>query len=160
MDENNNVNVLIADDNESNLILLQEMLKTEGYYVVSVNSGEKALEEVDRRSFDVILLDIMMPVMDGFQVCKKLKDGEHKNVPVIFLTAKSDTGDVVNGFKIGGADYIRKPFQRDELIARVKNQVRLKLMNDHLMRNAELYKESRDELMIKLFSLGKYGYNK
>lgn len=149
------VKALVVDDQINNLILLKEILSLEGYHVEMASDGEEALKLLKQSHFDIILLDIMMPGMDGFEVCKKIKDSEHRDIPIIFLTAKAETEDVVTGFKLGGADYIRKPFSKEELIVRVKNHVRLKLMNDHIKENSEHYRESRDELLVKIFQMGR-----
>jgi len=114
------------------------------------------LKLLKKNKFDLILLDIMMPEMDGFEVCNRIKaDEELKNVPIIFLTAKSSSEDIVKGFKSGGVDYITKPFKKEELIVRVQNHVELKLMRDYLKQESARNKESRDEMMRTLMQFGK-----
>jgi len=119
--------VLVVDDTIENLRLLSNMLSEEGYEVRAVTNGPQALEAVERDPPDVILLDISMPEMDGYEVCRRLKARDRsKDVPVIFLTALTDTADKVRAFDAGGVDYVTKPFQLDEVLARVKTQVTLR----------------------------------
>ncbi len=121
--------ILIVDDEARNIQLLGNLLKKNGYEVEFALDGENALKWVDNRPFDLILLDIMMPKMDGYEVCsliKKKRDKQH--IPIIFLTAKADTEDIVKGFESGCSDYITKPFRAPELLARVKKEVELKTL--------------------------------
>ena len=119
--------VLVVDDTIANLRLLSNMLSEEGYDVRAVTSGPQALQAVERDPPDVILLDITMPEMDGYEVCRRLKARDHsKDVPVIFLTALTDTADKVRAFDAGGVDYVTKPFQLEEVLARVKTHVALR----------------------------------
>jgi len=119
--------VLVVDDTIANLRLLSNMLSEEGYDVRAVTNGPQALQAVERDPPDVILLDITMPEMDGYEVCRRLKARDHsKDVPVIFLTALTDTADKVRAFDAGGVDYVTKPFQLEEVLARVKTQVALR----------------------------------
>ena len=119
--------ILIVDDNPKNLQILGNYLRNEKYKVEFALDGESALDWVERTEFDLILLDIMMPGMDGFEVCRILKsDPVNKKIPVIFLTAKVDTDSIVNGFDLGAVDYVIKPFNQKELIARVKTQIEIK----------------------------------
>ena len=120
-------NILVVDDDLKNIQVGINFLKQNtNYHLVFATSGEQALERVKETSFDLILLDIMMPVLDGFEVCKILKaDEQTKQIPVIFLTAKHEEDSVMEGFKVGGADYITKPFNAAELNARVKTHLEL-----------------------------------
>lgn len=119
--------VLVVDDNPQNLQVLGPMLEKKGYDVAFATSGEQALEFVAGETPDLVLLDIMMPGMDGYEVCQRLKEIKSTaSIPVIFLTAKSDTDDVVRGFEAGGVDYVTKPFNSAELLARVKTHLELK----------------------------------
>ena len=98
----------------------------------------------------------MMPGMDGFEVCRKIKENKNlQDIPIIFLTAKTETEDIVKGFQIGGVDYITKPFSREELYARVNNHVQLKQARDLLRKYADEYKGSRNEMMSMLLEFGK-----
>lgn len=117
--------ILIVDDTGSNIDILVEML--DDYDILVATDGPGALEIVEQYSVDLILLDIMMPHMDGFEVCKILKSNEkHKNIPIIFLTAKSDDESISKGFELGGADYITKPFRAVELLSRLRAHLSLK----------------------------------
>jgi two-component system, sensor histidine kinase and response regulator len=119
--------VLIVDDTIDNLRLLSDILDHRGYDVRAVTSGAQALQSVERDVPDLILLDITMPDMDGYEVCRRLKEKEiSKDVPVIFLTALTDTGDKMRAFATGGVDYVTKPFQFEEVLARVKTHVALR----------------------------------
>ncbi len=121
--------ILIVDDNPQNLQVLGSLLTENGYNLGFAENGIKALEFVENREPSLILLDIMMPEMDGYEVCKKLKnDIRYKHIPVIFITAKAETKDIVKGFNAGGVDYITKPFIVEELLARVKTHIQIKTL--------------------------------
>jgi len=118
--------ILIVDDNLINLKVTTEFLRYEGYRIGLAQNGPIALEQVNVQKPDLILLDIMMPEMDGLEVCRILKkDANLADIPIIFLTAKIATEDLVEAFNAGGVDYITKPFQKDELLARVKTHIDL-----------------------------------
>lgn len=118
--------LLIVDDRPNNLQLISELLSTD-YKLYIANSGQNALKILDRVIPDLILLDIMMPEMSGYDVCEKLKQNpETKDIPVIFLTAKSSTDDVIKGFNLGAVDYISKPFNSREVKVRVDNHIKFK----------------------------------
>jgi two-component system NtrC family sensor kinase len=119
--------VLIVDDMPNNIQLLGKILSDHNYDVLVATSGKQALFTLERKAADLILLDIMMPEMDGFEVCKKIKaHPEWADIPVLFLSAKGETEDKVRGFEVGGSDYITKPFEGVEVLARVQMQVKLK----------------------------------
>jgi len=119
-------NILIVDDVIDNIQIAMNILKEENYNFSFATSGEEALTLLQNNSFDLILLDIMMPGTDGYEVCKRIKSSELlKEIPVIFLTAKNDIDSIAKGFAIGGIDYIVKPFHPEELIARVKTHLEL-----------------------------------
>ena len=125
--------VLIVDDSPLNLQVLGNTLRENGYKLAAAKSGSEALDFVQKKIPDLILLDIMMPEMDGYEVCKKLKEDENtKKIPVIFLTARTDTDSIVRGFEAGGVDYVVKPFNPAELLARVKTQIKLKQAFDEI----------------------------
>lgn len=125
--------VLIVDDNPKNVQLLAKLLSDNGYTIETAMSGVEALELVEEDEFDLILLDIMMPVMDGFEVCDKIKQKEtNKDLPIIFLTAKTDIESISMAFSKGGWDYLTKPFNTEELLARVHTQIELKKSKDQL----------------------------
>ncbi len=119
--------ILIVDDTLENLHLLSEMLAHKGYEVRIVKSGTMALRGVKAQPPDLILLDIMMPEMDGYEVCQRLKDNpQTQNIPVIFISALNEVFDKVKAFAAGGADYITKPFQIEEVCARVAHQLTIR----------------------------------
>ncbi len=118
--------ILIVDDNLKNLQLIAKVLKDEGYLISLAQDGKNALEQLTGLKPDLILLDVMMPGMDGYELCRQIKKNEqHCDVPVIFLTAKTQLEELAEGFKAGGVDYINKPFNREELLIRVKNHIEL-----------------------------------
>lgn len=119
--------ILVVDDDLKNIQVGVNFLKqNEDYHLVFATSGQQALERVKEMDFDLVLLDIIMPVMDGYEVCRQLKaDRRTKNIPVIFLTAKHEADSLIKGFELGGADYITKPFNAPELNARVKTHLEL-----------------------------------
>ncbi|MGD2033770.1 MAG: hybrid sensor histidine kinase/response regulator [Bacteroidales bacterium] len=125
--EANQYSILIVDDVAMNIQLAAKFLTNEGYNLYFAQDGKAALKQVENRLFDLILLDIMMPGMDGFEVCKRMKERDGtKEIPVIFLTAKTDDEAIACGFEVGGIDYVTKPFKPVELIARVKTHLRLR----------------------------------
>lgn len=133
---NEKYTILIVDDTPDNLLLMSDVLKSE-YKVMVANNGFKALKiAFGDNSPDLILLDVMMPEMDGYEVCEKLVGNpKTKNIPVIFLTAKSLESDVEKGLDMGAVDYITKPISVPILLARVKTQLRLKMASDFLVDN-------------------------
>lgn len=131
--ENNKSSILIVDDTPKNLQVLGNTLKLQNYKVEFAINGLKALEWIEKQAFDLVLLDVMMPEMDGYEVCKKIRENDkYKNLPIIFLTAKTDSESIVNGFKIGAQDYITKPFNTAELLVRVETQLELKSSREKL----------------------------
>lgn len=123
--------ILIVDDTFANLQLLANMLKGEGYKVRPASSGAMALQAVTKKHPDLILLDIKMPEMDGYEVCAALKNNpDTKSIPVLFISALSDIPDKIKAFNVGGLDYINKPFQFDEVKARVSTHLKLKAYQD------------------------------
>ena len=118
--------ILIVDDTVTNVLLLQVILKNAKYNTISAASGQEALDKVESDTPDLILLDIMMPGMNGFEVAQILKSSEtNKEIPIIFLTALNTSQDIVKGFKTGANDYISKPFNKEELLIRVNHQISL-----------------------------------
>ncbi|MEI8112488.1 MAG: hybrid sensor histidine kinase/response regulator [Bacteroidia bacterium] len=119
-------NILIVDDVPDNLKVLSGILKENGYKIRPVLNGQLALEVAENEKPDLILLDIMMPGMDGYEVCRQLKlNPKLKDIPVIFISALNDTKDIINAFKSGGVDYITKPFQAEEVSARVATHLKI-----------------------------------
>ena len=140
--------ILIIDDGPANIKMLEILLKAEKYKTLSASSGVQALEIIRDVVPDLILLDVMMPGMDGFEVCRKIKETEStENVPVIFLSAKTETNDIVKGFEYGAVDYITKPFNRIELMARVKTHIELKRSRENLNRSYQDLKNSQQKII-------------
>lgn len=132
----NKQTVLIVDDVKENVDILVELLKE--YDLVTALDGKTALEIVDEEDIDLILLDIMMPEMDGFEVCSTLKNNPKKShIPIIFLSAKDKREDVQEGFKIGAVDYITKPFNPNELLSRVNTHLKLRAYEKNLERKVK-----------------------
>ena len=116
--------ILIADDDPQTIIMLEFKLKSLGHEILSANDGGQALEMAASESPDLVLLDLNMPVLDGFQVLRRLKsDGVTKDIPVIMLSAHGQEKEVVTGLEIGAVDYVSKPFSFAELIARVNRSL-------------------------------------
>lgn len=125
--------VLVVDDNPKNLQLMSAMLKQQGYKLYITNSGENALAFLENTLPDLILLDVMMPGLSGFEVCRMIKrQDRYQDIPVIFLTAKTEVEDIVEGFESGAVDYIAKPFHPQEVFARVSNHLQLKRTRETL----------------------------
>lgn len=126
-------NILIVDDNPANLSLLNEMLSQQGYKVRAALSGKIALKSVQIAPPDLILLDILMPEMDGYEVCQALKVNPiTKEIPVIFISALNEVFDKIKAFSLGGSDYIPKPFRTEEVLARIQNQLRINRLSKEL----------------------------
>ncbi len=118
--------IMVVDDAPENLTLLRDMLSAKGYRVVTFPGGTMALNAAAKNPPDLILLDIVMPDMDGFEVCKRLKaDDALKDIPVIFISGMNKTEDKVKAFSVGGMDYVTKPFQFEEVFARVETHIKL-----------------------------------
>lgn len=134
--------ILIADDNPTYLRLLANILGTENYRFILATSGKEVLQNCESFCPDLILLDVVMPDMDGFEVCRRLKlNRNSSHIPVIFVTAfQKESEYIVEGFNAGGADYISKPFKNAELIMRVRTHLELKRQRDYI--NAEAQKKS------------------
>jgi PAS domain S-box-containing protein len=151
-------NILIVDDTVENLRLLADVLSVHGYEVRMAPSGALALMSVQQRLPDLILLDIRMPKMNGYEVCQRLKASEQtRNIPVIFLSALQEGNDKAKAFEVGGDDYIMKPLQEEEVIARVQYQLRMLDLQHHLQQqqqqlaaqNQQLQQEIRDRTRIE-----------
>ncbi len=139
--------ILVVDDNPINLRLLVDYLSEVGFEILAAEDGEAALELLQYTQPDIILLDVMMPVLDGFETCRRLKDKpETKDIPGIFMTALSQTTDKVKGFQAGAVDYITKPFQQEEVLARLKTHLALRNMQKQLQQMNEKLSETNDAL--------------
>jgi two-component system sensor histidine kinase/response regulator len=151
--QNSPPTVLIVDDNPNNLKIIALILRSFNYKIVIATNGEQAIEMVEKTLPDIILLDVMMPKIDGFETCKIIKSkDEYKDIPIIFITALNDTESLVKGFKAGGVDYITKPFNKDELISRVKTHLDLKYTRDSLQKTTA-HLEELNALKDKMFSV-------
>lgn len=150
--------ILLVDDDPKNLQVAMSILKD--YNVLYAQSGEKALELLEKNSFDLILLDVVMPIMDGYSVCLKIKSNEKtKKIPLIFLTVKDDEKDIVKGFELGAVDYITKPFYSEVLLKRVEVHLKLasvmkelETVNDNLNEKVKIQVEElrqKDEIIIQ-----------
>ena len=125
--------VLVADDNPNNVQIIALLLRELKYKIIIAINGEAAVDLVDRARPDLILMDVMMPGMDGFEACEIIKiKPENENIPVIFLTALSEKVNIVKGFEVGGVDYITKPFNKEELISRIRTHLELKFARDKM----------------------------
>jgi two-component system sensor histidine kinase/response regulator len=125
--------VLIVDDNTKNLQVLADILRGKKYKIATAKNGIKALKFINKIKPDIILLDIMMPEMDGIEVCQRLKQSiATKDIPVIFISALADTSDKIKGFEAGGVDYITKPFHKEEVFARVNVHLKLQKTREEL----------------------------
>lgn len=139
--------ILIVDDTADNLRLLSTMLRSQGYRVRTAINGQLALKGTQIAPPDLILLDINMPQMNGYEVCEKLKSNSQTcEIPVIFISALDQAIDKVKAFKIGGVDYITKPFQVEEVLARVENQLTLRLLHKRLQQQAQELQEQNTRL--------------
>jgi PAS domain S-box-containing protein len=137
-------NILIVDDTPNNLRLLSQILTERGYQVRAALNGPRALAAVQTTPPDLILLDIMMPEMDGYEVCHRLKaDLKTSGIPILFISALNETGDKVKGFAAGGLDYITKPFQLEEVLARVETHLKFR----HLQQEIRVQEETTRELL-------------
>lgn len=142
--------ILIVDDEPNDIHMLGVVLQESGYLVEFAMSGHEALTWINRKPFDLILLDVMLPDIDGYDICKRLKSmPSTRGIPVIFLTAKTDPTSVVKGLQLGAVDYLSKPFQREELLARVKMHLALVEQQQTLDKYADLLEEKNRELAQK-----------
>ncbi|HOO70523.1 MAG TPA: response regulator [Spirochaetota bacterium] len=150
-------NILIVDDTPANLTLLSGILKEKGYRVRPVPSGKLALGAVEIEPPDLILLDISMPELDGFEVCRRLKDDiRFRDIPVIFVSALTETLEKVKAFSVGGVDYITKPFQFEEIEARVETHLKLHRYQTYLEELVqEQVREISESQMSTIFALSK-----
>lgn len=140
--ENKNCRILVVDDVSQNIQVIGNILYENNYQVSFALSGPEALSLLNHEYYDLILLDILMPGMDGYEVCKIVKANEKiSHIPIIFLTAKSDTDSILKGFELGAVDYLSKPFNTKELLARVKTQIELKKQKEQLENINELLEE-------------------
>ena len=125
--------ILCVDDEPVNLRLLDALLTPRGYEIVGAENGKEALEKLEEKDFDCVLLDVMMPEMSGFEVCRQMKQDERmRNIPIVMITALRSKEDRIRGIEAGAEDFISKPFDRSEVLARVNMLLRIKHLNDRL----------------------------
>jgi DNA-binding response OmpR family regulator len=116
----NKIKILLAEDEASLGMIVKESIETRDFIVFLATNGEEAFEIYQKEAVDILVLDVMMPKKDGFTLAKEIRQ-ENKQIPILFLTAKSQTSDVLEGFQLGGNDYLKKPFSMEELIVRIKS---------------------------------------
>ena len=151
MAEDKGPRVLIVDDTVQNIQVLGTVLREQNYQINVAQNGLQALESVEKVRPDLILLDVMMPEMDGFEACKRLKaNDETKDIPIIFLTAKVETEDVVHGFDLGAVDYVTKPFNATELLARVHTHLELQRLRRELEEYNQMLEQKVQERTAEL----------
>jgi CheY-like chemotaxis protein len=139
----NDYSILIVDDIPKNIQVLGSLLQNDKYSIEFALDGQTALEWVEKKDFDLVLLDVMMPEMNGFEVCRIIKaNPETQKVPVIFITANNHIESTIEGFMAGAADYVTKPFNKEELLARVSTHLELKRSRDEIEKKNELITDS------------------
>jgi DNA-binding response OmpR family regulator len=140
--------ILIIDDNPTNLQFLEIILKKANYEIAVALSGFQAFKIIKDHHPDLILLDVMMPKQDGYEVCEIFKSSpKTKDIPIIFLTAKTETKDILKGFELGAVDFITKPFDRTELLARIKTQLELKQSQERLKHSYRDLKNAQEKMI-------------
>jgi len=138
--------ILVVDDKAENLDLLVSLLDKVGFTILVGRSGKSAIEYAQKFKPDVILLDVMMPGMNGFETCRCLKEKERtKDIPVIFMTALADTADKVKGFEVGAVDYITKPFNEQELLVRLENHLKISFLHRQIENEKKSAEKARQE---------------
>jgi DNA-binding response OmpR family regulator len=146
--------ILVVDDKPANLKLLVEYLTRMGLKTLIANNGQNAIEQVQRFPPDLILLDVLMPGLDGFETCRRLKAAEETHeIPIIFMTALADTADKVQGFQAGAVDYITKPFQQEELLARINTHLTLRNLQKSLQAEISQRREAEEALRQQTIAL-------
>ncbi len=141
--DKHNSMILIVDDTQQNIQVLGSILMKENYQISVARNGLEALSAVEEVKPDILLLDIMMPELDGFETCKRLKESpDTKDIPIIFLTAKIETDDIIKGFELGAVDYITKPFNAKELLVRVNTHLDLKHSHESLRLKEQQLREA------------------
>ena len=143
--ENKNLNILLAEDDKNLGTVLKAYLDAKNYQCTLCVNGKEALEKYKENEFDFLILDVMMPVMDGFTLAREIRETD-QNTPILFLTAKSLQEDVMEGFKAGGDDYLSKPFHMDELLARI----------EAILRRAQAKKTAKQ---VDSYTIGKYSFD-
>jgi len=162
LNSNHSTVILVVDDIPANIQLLQNHLSSAGYRTLTASNGEEALSCAEKGNPDLVLLDVMMPVMDGFETCRTLKSNRNTHyIPIIMVTALNEMKDKIKGIEAGADDFITKPFNKLELLARVKSLLRIKSLHDQLqekVKQLELAKERLSELAVTDGLTGLYNY--
>jgi two-component system, sensor histidine kinase and response regulator len=141
-----NCKILIVDDTPTNIMVLRGILEEQGINIAIAKNGKQALTYAPKFEPDLILLDIMMPEMDGFEACEKLKlDDSTKDIPIVFLTAKVENEDITKGLELGAVDYILKPFHHEEVLSRIKTHIGLRKT---VLKNEQLIRELKDTVIL------------
>ena len=157
---NQQAKILVVDDIPVNIQLLQAHLGHAGYETVVASNGEEALREVQRSKPDLVLLDVMMPKLDGFETCRILKSNQKTHyIPVIMVTALNEIEDKIKGIEAGADDFITKPFNKLELLARVKSLLRIKTLQDALQEKVRLLEQAKERLRELAVTDGLTGLN-
>ncbi len=147
-------NILIVDDVPANISMLFSLLVEEGYKVLIAEDGHSALKQAEKMPPDLILLDIMMPGMNGFTTCQQFKQQtETRDIPIIFMTALSETEKKVNGFKLGAVDYITKPFQIEEVLVRVENHLKIQRLTNQLQESEQRLNQTIEGAMDAIIAI-------
>lgn len=151
--EAGNPRILIVDDNKENIDLIAYFLKPQNYEIITAGDGVEALTQIENTKPDIILLDIMLPKMDGFQVCERVKkNAETRFIPVIMITALKELKDKIRSLEVGADDFISKPFENVELLTRVKSLLRIKKYHDELaIKNKQLEESNKRLLQLDQF---------
>jgi len=140
--KSDNFTILIVDDNPVNLRLAVDYLEARDFNVLVAQDGESGLQRAKYANPQIILLDVILPGTNGFEICRQLKsDAQTQNIPVIFMTALSDTEDKVKGFEVGAVDYVTKPIQQEELLARITTHLRVQALTQQLQKQNELLQQ-------------------
>lgn len=143
--------LLIVDDTPENIKVLFKFLRDTGFKVLVAQDGEDGIRKAEQASPDLILLDVMMPKMNGFEACQVFKSKENlKDIPIIFMTALTDTSDKIRGFEVGAADYITKPIQQEEVLARVMAHLKLYKLQQQLQQKNQQLEERTQELQVEI----------
>jgi len=138
--------ILIVDDEPANIQLLGKILEKSKYSVTYVLDGQSALDVINKKEFDLILLDVMLPDIDGFEVCRLLRENPRAaDIPVIFLTARTEIENVIKGFRMGGVDYVTKPFNEMELTARIRTHMSLRVQYEVIRQEVEMLERLKQE---------------
>lgn len=138
--------ILVVDDSKSNVVLLSHILNKEGFRVEKSYDGDEALDKIKQVRPDLILMDIMMPKMSGIEVGYELRRSEYEDIPIIFLSSTNESIDKIKAFESGGVDFVNKPFDKDELIVRVRNHLMLKILQEESKQQVKILKEREFEL--------------